>query len=335
MKKYSAIGLFFLLIGLFAYHFYAANNAELKLDESIKEIAADKKFGISVSYSSINVSPFSGDILFNDLNIIGNKEIRRAGFARFDLHYLDFLNFSLFGPEYGLKRIDAGKLELMDLSLTVRKSLAELKTDSLAIDYSGNLWKLLTLGLTDSPLQATHHFDASGTKLTLSRPEYVGVVKADTLFFQAQIEQNPGGRSFTGSTNLSDIIWTPTESFQEKYSFFLKGFGYQTHAIPFRKATAEYDFKLDTNALSIPMMKLHSELFTGSLSGDIGIVRDSLSKSAIDSLLIQFGDLSPKMQRFLSNAEKLFGIRIPMKENKLSMTLTGTIDNPKIIVLDK
>lgn len=335
MKKYYAIGLFFLIIGLFAYHFYAAKNAEKKLDKSIKEIVAGEQHGISVSYSSINVSPFSGDILFTDLNIIRNQDIRRAQSVRFDLHYLDFLNFSLFGPEYGLRRIDYGKLELKYLSLTKRESLTEFKTDSLAVIYRGNLWELLTLGITDSPAASAHRIDGSGTSFTLSRPEYFGVIKADTLYFDLHIEHNSGGRSITGNTSLSAITWTPTESFQEKYGFFLQGFGYQTQAIPFRRATTEYSYKPVSNALTIPEMKLYSELFTGSLAGDIEIERDSFSKSGITNLLIQFGDLSPKMQNFLSNAEKLFGVRIPMKDNKLSIGITGTIGDPEIKVLNR
>jgi len=58
MKKYYAIGLFILASALFAYHFYAAGNAEENIDTSIQEITARLNPPLSVSYSKVEVSPF-------------------------------------------------------------------------------------------------------------------------------------------------------------------------------------------------------------------------------------------------------------------------------------
>ena len=99
MKKwfsYTFIGLVLLGAGLFAYHFYAANDAERKLDESIQKITAEAGLGLTVGYSSIEVNPFSGDVVFTDVNIIRNEDIQRAASARFDLAYSDFVNITLW-----------------------------------------------------------------------------------------------------------------------------------------------------------------------------------------------------------------------------------------------
>lgn len=335
MKKYFAIGLLILISALFAYHFFAANNAEVNIDTSIQEITTTVKPQLSVSYSNIAVSPFSGDVLFTDLNIIINQDIRRVRSARFDFSYLDFLNISLFGAEYGLKRIDSGKIELRQLSFTNRQSLAELKIDSLAMDYQGDLWELLAIGFEDSQNGTAHNIDASGTRFTFSRPEILGVVKADTLLFSNNFENNPENKSLAGNASLLGITWSPTKPFQEKYQFFIQGFGYQTNAIPFQEATTEYSYESASNLLSINKLNLRSELFFSTLSGDIKIDSTSFSNSIITDLSIQFGDLSPQLQNFLSNAEKLFGVRIPMTNNKLSIQVAGTFEDPEVKVLEK
>ena len=335
MKKYYVIGLLILVSGLFAYHFYAANNAETNLDTSIKEITASVVPALNVSYSNIDISPFSGDIHFTDLNIIRNQDIRRVGSVRFDFSYLDFLNISIFGPEYGLKRINSGKIRLKQVSLTNRESLAELKIDSLVVDYRGDLWNLLAAGFKNSTEATSHIFDASGTGFIFSRPDILGVFKADTLLFDNNLETNQKDHSVAGNTSLLGITWNPPQAFRDKYQFFIKGFGYQENSIPFREASAIYGYESETNLLSINKLELESELFTGSLSGDIRLDSLSFAESQIRETSIQVGNLSRQLQNFLSNAEKLFGVKIPMVENQLSIEVTGTVGKPDFVVLDK
>lgn len=328
------MGLLILLSGLFAYHFYAASNAEVNLDNSIREITSKNIPSLNISYSNIEVSPFSGDILFTDLNIIRNQDIRRARSARFDFSYLDFLNISLFGPEFGLKRINSGKIRLMQVSLTNRASLAELKIDSLALDYRGDLWNLLAAGFKNSTETTSHTFDANGTGFTFSRPDILGVFKADTLLFDNSLETNQNVHSVTGNTSLLSITWNPPQTFSDKYQFFIKGFGYQENNIPFREASAIYSFESETNLLSINKLELQSELFTGSLSGDIRLDSLSFAESQLQETSIQIGNLSPQLKNFLSNAEKLFGIKIPMVEDQLSLEVAGTVGKPAFMVLE-
>lgn len=335
MKKYYAIGIIILISGLFAYHFYAAGSAEENIDTSIQEITTEIKGQLSVSYSSINVSPFSGDILFTDLNIIRNQDIRRARSLMFDFSYLDFLNISLFGAEYGLKRIRDGKVTLEQVSLTNRRSLTEIKVDSLALNYRGDLWELLIRGFRDTVRTvSSHNFDAAGTLFTFSRPGNFGIMKADTLHFDNTFKHYPAGDSLAGSTSLLGITWTPPASFQDKYRFFIQGFGYKPEAIPFRKASATYTYESELDLLSMNEINLQSELFSGSLSGDIEIDPVTFPNSTIRDASLKIGNLSQQLQNFLSNAEKLFGVRIPMADDQISISITGTVDEPEIMLLD-
>lgn len=335
MKKFYAIGTIILLSLLFAYHFYAAGSAEENIDTSIQEITGKIKGQLTVSYSAIEVSPFSGDILFTDLNIIRNQDIRRARSLQFDFSYLDFLNISLLGAEYGLKRIGEGKVMLKQVSITNRRSLTEIKVDSLSLNYRGDLWELLVRGFRDTvQTVSSHNFDAAGSKFTFSRPGNFGIVKADTLLFDNTYKHNPKGDSLVGNASLLGITWTPPASFQDRYRFFIQGFGYKTDGIPFQKASAEYSYESEINLLSLDKIDLQSELFSGSLSGDIEIDQAAFENSKIRDVSINFGNLSDQLKNFLSNAEKLFGVRIPMADNQISMSVTGTVDEPAIKLLD-
>lgn len=335
MNKYYAIGFLILISGLFAYHFYAAGSAEENIDTSIQEITAGLKGQLSVNYSTIDVSPFSGDILFTDLNIIGNQDIRRARSVHFDFSYLDFLNISLFGAEYGLKRIRDGKMILKQVSLTNRANLTEIKIDSLAVNYQGDLWELLVMGFRDTvQTVSSHNFDAAGTFFTFSLPEDFGIIKADTLLFDNTFKHNLEADSLAGNASLLGITWTPPASFQDKYRFFIQGFGYKTDAIPFQKASAEYSYESGIDLLSFNKINLQSDLFTASLSGDIEVDPTTFPNSTIRGASIQISNISQQLQNFLSNAEKLFGVQIPMAENQISISITGTVDEPEINLFD-
>ena len=330
MKKYYAIGLFILASALFAYHFYAAGNAEENIDTSIQEITARLNPPLSVSYSKVEVSPFSGDIRFSDLNIIRDQDIRRARSVRFDFSYFDFLNISLFGAEYGLKRISSGDIIFSRLSFTNRANLTEIKVDSLTANYSGDLWKLLRIGFKDTTTVSGHNLRATGTQFTFSRPGDFGIIKADTVLLDNSLRVQPKGESLSGSVSLQRLTWNPPASFGDRYRFFIQGFGYQTDSIPFREAEVKFNYGSQTNLLSIQDMSLSSELFTGSLAGDLQIDSVSFSDSSIEDASIQFSNLAPQLQNFLFNAEKLFGVTIPIADSTLSMSLSGTVNDPKI-----
>jgi hypothetical protein len=332
MKKYYVIGFFILLCALFAYHFYAAENAEENIDTSIQEITSSLKPPLSVSYSSMEVSPFSGDITFRDLNIIRDQDIRRARSLRFDFSYLDFVNISLFGPEYGLKKIGSGNIIFDRLSFTNRARLTEIKLDSLYASYSGDLWDLLRSAYKDTATVSTHNLRASGRQFTLSRPDDIGIIKADTLFLENSLSDQSNQRSLSGNGSFHQLTWNPPASFGDRYRFFIQGFGYQADSIPFREAEVDFAYDFEDNRLSISNMNLSSELFTGTLAGDLQVDSASIAGSSIENATIRFNNLSPQLQNVLSNAEKLFGIKIPMADGNLSMGVSGTLAKPTVIL---
>lgn len=334
MKKYYATALVILVGALFAYHFYAAEKAEENIDTSIREITSGLNPSLSVGYSSIEVSPFSGDVRFSDLNIIRSQDIRRARSVQFDFSYFDFLNITLFGPEYGLKRINEANIYVDRLSITNRANLAEAKIDSLSADYTGDLWKLVRIGITDTTASSDHKLSAAGSKFTFSLPGFIGIVKADSLSISNRLHYTSGSYTLSGTISLKELTWNPTDSFKEQYRFFIQGFGYRQDSIPFLDARLDYSYESEPQLLSIREMTLQSELFTGSLSGNLNLNTDTLSATSINNASLRFSDLAPRLQNVLSNAEKLFGINIPMADSTLAMSISGSFLEPKVRIAD-
>lgn len=334
LKKtaYIALAVFILLSGFFAYHFVAANNAERTLDESIQEIAQNAGAGLTISYSSIEVSPFSGDILFSDVNIIRDQNIQRAATARFDLTYGDFLNFMIWGTEAGLREVRTGALQLSAVSYTNRNSYLELKVDSLQVDYSGNLWNLIVLGATRQSAEIQHHVQASGTKFRYYQPETgIGSIQADSVDFSNYFGQvSPRADSLYNSLNLSSITWGPPADIQKKYEFFIRGFGYETDSIPFRHASGNYLFDSQQNQLTVQDITIDSELFSASLSGDVRINEQQFSQSVLDGVAFRIHNMSDRFSNFLLQLEKLMGLQLPGSDGQFRMQLQGPVEKPKI-----
>lgn len=335
MKKwfsYTFLGLLALSVGLFAYHFYAANDAERKLDESIQNVTAEANLGLTVSYSSIDVDPFSGDVVFSDVNIIRDEDIQRVSSARFDLTYSDFVNITVWGTEYGLRHIEYGTLALGNLSYTNRNTLVEVKIDSLDVHYGGNLWNLIVLGITRSPARIRHKIDAAGTGFSYSQPESgAGTVRADSLQLQTHFGRQPADPdSLASSVSLTGITWSPPKPFQEKYGFFIRGFGYQTDAIPFDRASAHYQYHAMDDSLAIQNLTLRSDLFTTSIHGGIALDKQALARSQMKNFVVQLHDLSPRFKNFLGQLKKLTGLGLPVNDETIVFSLGGPLEGPEI-----
>lgn len=334
MKKYYAIALAVISGALFAYHFYGADKAEENIDTTIQEITSGLHPPLSASYSSVEVGPFSGDVRFTDLNIIRNQDIRRAQSVRFDFSYLDFLNISLFGADYGIKRINSANIYFERLSITDRANLAEVKVDSLEAKYSGDLWKLMRLGFEDTTAISDHNLSAAGSNISFSLPRFIGIVKADSLNMSNRLSDKSGNESLSGTVSIQDLTWNPTDSFKDQYRFFIQGFGYRQDSIPFREAQLKFEYEPEPQHLSIREMTLQSELFTGTLSGNLILNRDTLSTTSIENASLRFSKLAARLQNVLSNAEKLFGIKIPMADSTISMSFSGTFLEPNVRIKD-
>ncbi|MDX1617384.1 MAG: hypothetical protein R3224_01260 [Balneolaceae bacterium] len=339
MKKWFSYG-FLALVGLaaalFAYHFYAAADAGQKLDESIQQVSQEANLNLTINYSSIEVSPFSGDVVFSDVNIIRDQDIQRAKTARFDLAYSEFVNITLWGTEYGLREIEQGILQLSDLSYTNRSSLIEVKLDSLHIDYRGNLWNLIVLGITRASAVTGHHIDAIGTRFSFSQPSSdIGAIRADTLTWRTHFGRPAEPPDSLYSTAaLSGITWTPPKAFQDKYSFFIQGFGYRPDTIPMERATARYRLHPSGDSLSIDRLTLYTDLFNTTAKGMIAVDGQSPGQSRLNNLVIRLEELSPRFRNFLGQLKKLTGLPLPHTDDSIVLSLDGSVDRPRITITE-
>ncbi len=329
---YFFTGFILIVLGLFAYHFYAANSAEQMLDETIQKTSQKAASNLTIDYSSIDINPFTGDILFSDINIIRDQAIQRATSAHFDLSYSDFLNFMLWGTESGLKQVNSGILNLRDISYTDRQTFMEIKVDSLRVDYSGNLWNLIVLGVTNRPPQIQHNWQAFGTRFRFYYPESgVGDISADTLqarsfFGKPEVPSDSLSHKF----ELSGITWTPPASVQEKYQFFIKGFGYPTDEIPLKRASFRYQPTQTRNLYSIEEITLQSELFTTTLQGYLRLNENEISQSSLQNMTVRIHDISKRFRNFLQQLGKLVGLSVSFEEQQIQAQLNGPLAKPDV-----
>lgn len=331
---YIVAGLLLLGIGLFAYHFYAADRAEQTINETIQGIASNSPNKMTINYTSVEVSPFSGDILFSDVNIIRDTDLQRAATALFDLTYWDFLNFTIWGAESGLKQVHNGILEIKNFSYTNRSNYVELKIDSLYVDYSGNLWNLIVLGATQRPAEIQHHIRASGKQFRYFQPEAgIGSISSDSLQIEAHFGKSSSqSDSLYNSFEIKNITWGPPPSIQKKYEFFIQGFGYQTDSIPFQRAGVRFRHDQVENRVRFKELALNSELFAVSSQGNILVDPLQFSHSQLHDFSIRIHQMSPRFQNFLQQTQKLLGFKIPGSAEQIQLKLKGTLDEPQVIL---
>lgn len=332
MKKYF-IAIFILLGLAVIYHFYAANSAETDLDEAIQKITVQSKMNLNISYSSIDVRPFSGDIIFSDINIIRDDNIQRAAAARFDLAYRDFLNFTFWDTEYGLKNINEGILILKNPSYTNRTSLLEVKLDSLHMDYRGNLWNLIVLALSRSPAQTNHKIEATGSNFSLSQPDSgFGTFKADSLELDTRFGKQPDyPDSLASSVSLKKITWSPPVSFQKRYGFFIQGFGFQTDSIPVNRAVLRYRYDIASDSLVIKHINLTTELFTAQARGGLKVNTHSFTQSELHNLSVRLINSSLRFLNFLDQLQKITGIQLSGGSKQIQFYLNGPLEKPQVM----
>lgn len=331
MKKFIFITLLVLLIGLFAFHFIAANQAESTIDKTIQEQVEASPASLSVQYSSIDISPFSGDIQFNDITIVEGNDIERTRKMNIDLRYLDFLNIYLGGVEYGLKNINSADIILSRTSYLNRQSLQEYSIDTLSIQYSGNMWDAVQSIFTKQATAFNHTVNMSGANGRYTKPNSsVGTFMADSAFSRFEIPEGStqwrkdGNHRFT----FKKIDWKPPVSFQNKYGFFIQGFGYKIDAVPIREFGASYQMVSDS-LIMVSEGKASTELFTANFEGSISA--DSVWADAeYDPLNVSLVDFSTDFANFLTNLEQLLGIELPGSTNgkEIQFQLVGPVEQP-------
>lgn len=333
MKKFIFAAILILLVGLFAFHFVAANQAEEQIDKTIQEQMSASPTPLSVQYSSIEVSPFSGDILFKDITIVEKSNIERAQKINVDLRYLDFLNIYLGGVESGLKKLENGTLNLSRVAFVNRESLQEFSIDTLNIDYSGNMWDALQSLFTEQATEYSHtiHFrGANGRYKKLGSS--IGDFTADSAYFRFDLpkETTQWRKDGTHKVMFKHIKWAPPASFRNQYGFFIKGFGYKLDAIPIDSLGGIYSMP-NPSQVKLTDGVASTDLFNATFSGTVQT--DSTWNSGVFTpLQISLVDLSEQFINILTNIEQLLGITLPGKtnENEIHFQLVGPLTNPRM-----
>ena len=330
-KKYYLIGILALALAIIGYHYLAASQAEKQINKAIQEQAGQSN-AISVQYSEIDIAPFSADVTINDLNVILGNHIERAQKLILDLRYLDFLNIYFGGVEYGLHHLDKALITAVSPSYTNKEELQEIKSDSLTITYQGNALDGIQSAVKGTAFGADQSLEIKGSNITFSVPRtLLSKVTAQSLNYSGSISKTQTNfwKEGTHNIRLDSLLWTPSESFQNKYSFFIKGFGYPTDAIPFQ--SAELRTKPVSQADDTLEIKssIRSELALLTGQGNI-ILKKPMQNSEFLNMNIVLSDFSERFANVLSNIEKLLSISLPKSKDGLTIQLQGSIDNPKI-----
>lgn len=331
-KKHTIIGIFVLLIALWAYHFIAAYQAENQLDQDIQKQAEKAGDAVSVQYSSIDVSPFSGDVDFRDVTVVRDSTIERSSSIHIDLHYLDFLSLYFGGIQYALKHLSEANVTLGKPSFVNRETLREIKADTLRLAYRGNAWDALRSALARVKPDQVHQLSLKGTGVRYREPNVaLGAFQADSIQYNYHTKLSQATLYNGESTiDIQHIIWNPPAALQQKYAFIIRGFGYQPDSIPVAQAHFSIHTSQAPPGIFINDGDIKQELCTIHIRGSFtpGI---PMGNSRIDSLKISLGNPSQKLQNVLANAEQMFNIRLPREEGILTLRLAGTLENPRIV----
>lgn len=329
--KYYLGGIIAVLALLVGYHFFAAHQAERQIDRAIQQ-QAGKHGDISVQYTSLRVSPFTATVSFEDLNLIAGSHIERANSLRFDMGYLDFLNIYIGGLSYGLERLEKVTLTAIRPSYLNKEGLQEVKSDTLHIIYRGNTLEGVRGALFDSPLKSTHSIEASSAGLTIAIPKSTfSKVTADSLHYSGTISPGNISSLWNSSTHLitaDSLLWTPSESFQNTYNFFIKGFGYSPDAIPFHSARFRSEPASSANALNVEA-SVRSDLALFSGSGLIQL-EEPLAQSQLQEVEISATELSDTFRTVLDNLERLLSISLGSEGDSVKIKMKGTISSPQL-----
>jgi hypothetical protein len=328
--KYYLIGFAALVVLIIGYHFLAASQAEDQIDEAIQE-EANKSEAISVQYSSIDVAPFSGNLSMSDLTFIFGDHIERARHIKLDLGYLDFLNIYFGGIAYGLENLYEARITLLQPSYVNRSGLEELKSDTLHITYRGQALDGLRSAINGTNFGTDQSIEVRSSGIRLRLPDTpVSQVGSEEFTYSGAIAEGNNNFWINGSHEfkLDSLIWTPSEAFQTKYSFFIKGFGYPTNAIPFESTRLQSNPASEPDVLQIDA-SVKSELALLSGSGFIHL-DDSLKNSTFQDMVITVTEFSESFSRVIQNIERLLSVKLPRDTEGIRIKISGTLNSPAV-----
>lgn len=334
MKKtnYYIIGLAVLAALIAGYHFYAANQAEDQIRVLIEEQTAGNS-SISVKYSSVEVTPFTGKVIFRDLTVIQGDHIERAQQFTVDLNYFDVLTFYIGGTEYALEHLYRAEALLLKPSYVNKSNLQQISSDSLHIHFEGQALDGIRAAVTDTFFSERQTIQAEGSGLRYQLPEtLVAGLEVNTFRYDGTIA---GGEKFFWSEGRHEVVmdsltWKPSEAFQSKYGFFVKGFGYTTDAIPFQSARFQSSPQPQSDMLLVKS-ELESELALISVNGDVR-PQQPLGTSQLRNTSISLSNFSESFTRVLENIEQLLSISLPRNEESgITIPIKGTLSDPVLV----
>ena len=328
--KYWLVGFIILALTLTAYHFYAASQAEQQIAQLIEQQTAQTG-SISVQYSDIDVTPFTGKVIFTDVTIILGNHIERAKQLTVDLAYLDVLKFYLGGTNYALEHLYQAKALLVKPSYVNKSTLQQISADSLHMDFQGEMRDAIRAAVGDTAFGHDQQITAKGSNLNLQLPKTL-ITKFKAQQFNYTGAVTAGNKKFwqqgTHSLSMDSLTWTPLKSFQETYGFFLQGFGYKTDGIPFHSLSFRSNPQPQPNTFQVHS-ELKSELALISADGSVKL-QEPMGSSKLEGAKITITDFSPSFKRVLANIEKLLSISLPRNDQGIVIQVEGTVANPKI-----
>lgn len=329
-KKYYLLGFIIFLIAIFGYHFFAASQAEQQIDNALQE-QSETNDSLSVQYSSIDVTPFSAKVSIQDLTVIFGDHIERAQYLQLDIRYLDFLNIYIGGLPSGLEQLDQAAITAIQPSYVNRGGLEEIKLDTLHINYTGNALDGLRSAVNQTHFTTPQSIEAQSSGLRILLPQTtLSRIVADEFRYSGSISEGQQNFWKNGSHQFSmdSLTWTPSESFQNTYSFFIKGFGYDIDEIPFQSVRLHFQSTSESEILRIES-SIESELALLSSSGTIEL-KAPLGNSEFQDMRIRMTDFSDSFTNVLSNIERLLSIELPRNKNGIILQIEGTLSNPSI-----
>ncbi|HLR31202.1 MAG TPA: hypothetical protein VK074_01850 [Fodinibius sp.] len=333
MKKlsYYIIGLLVLAVVIIGYHYYAASETEEQIVQLIEEETA-KSSAVSVTYSSVEVTPFDGEVSIRDLTIMRDHHIDRARRFTIDLSYFDVLKFYLGGTEYALKHLYYAEALLVKPSFVIKSNLQQLSSDSLHIYFEGQAFDGIRAAITDTSFSEQQSIRAEGSGLRVQFPQTL-IAGLDVEAFQYHGSVDAGNKNFWSQgrheVTMDSLTWTPVETFQRNYGFFIKGFGYPADAIPFQSAYYQSSPAPQSDMLRVEST-LKSELAQVSIDGFLDL-QQPLGASRLEEATISASEFSNSFRQVLENIEQLLSISLPRNDNgNIFIPLEGTLSEPDI-----
>lgn len=333
MKKFIIILAIILLAVFFGLHFVAANQAEKEIDKAIQAQVQSSPASVSVQYSSIDVSPFTGKIRMEDVTLIEDTNIERASSVTVDLGYFDFLNLYVEDIKTGLQEVSRGNVELLDISFVDRRTMQEFSADTVQAKYRGNLWDALQSIFSDRPTQFRHSVQLWGANGRYKKPSSsIGNFTADSLYARLDLPVGSEDWRHDGAHDimLTGATWAPPSSFQNQYGFFIRGFGFPVNAIPIDSIGTIYSLS-NSHTLKLTKGVIGTPLFNARFNGTIQ--SDSTWSSGVFApLRISLTDLSNQFTSVLSNMEQLLGMSVPGKtaDGEIRFHLVGPVSSPRM-----